>query len=165
MELWTTYLNTQYLLTQMRGYIYATAAPGVGGGFEADSRPCLACHAPCTLQHDATPACCCWPCHAYATAAHAAVLRINVAASVSREEMRIVWACRVATAYHQADCDTSIRRPSVPQPTAICSLRGIAYLWAYWRISGYWWRYGQKWIARMAPDRRLACHPTPNTPK
>ena len=31
-----TYLNTQYLLTQKRGYIYATAAPGVGGWFEAE---------------------------------------------------------------------------------------------------------------------------------
>ena len=55
----------------MRGYIYATAAAGVGGGFKADSlhaatppAPChAACHAPCTLQHVrcalcAVPRCC-----------------------------------------------------------------------------------------------------------
>ena len=73
-----TYLHSPKWLTQMRGYIYATAAPGVGGGFEADSRPCPACHAAartlclclCAVRRCHAMPCiryCCSYCYCYAS--------------------------------------------------------------------------------------------------
>ena len=129
----------------MRGYIYATAAAGVGGGLRYNAAARYPPPTPYTytLVYPQPPGgthvhhVLCINVAVCVCAAHAAVLRINVAASVSREEMRIVWACRVATAYHQADCDTSIRHPSAPQPIA-CSLSWgmVGGIRGYWILGG-----------------------------
>ena len=88
-----TYLHSPKWLTQMRGYIYATAAVGVGGGFEADSRHAACPPAPCTMPA-MPPACLPARCASASVLCRGAAcvllcLPINATACVSRVAARL----------------------------------------------------------------------------
>ena len=130
------YLHSPKWLTQKRGYIYATAAAGVGGGFDPDSRH-DASHAPCHATACHAMPLCWWvtPCPCI-RCCYAAMLPINVAACVSREETSLLAHATGWLGYHNTSLQHRIRCTSLSATLSLADGWGHIGDRALWAILG-----------------------------